>query len=525
LNIATFYEQLSPRSSASNFPQFLDGMTQNTQVAVFVGKAHYQSVPPFHPPAEVSDCIFPDRNREENHAYLAVRECFRIAGLDAANDGTPQWNPLAGLVRPGETVLLKPNLVKETHPRDPNGWQYVLTHGTIVRAVADYVWKALQGRGKIIVADAPQTDSSFTAITRLLGLDEIQRYYTEKGLAFELIDLRKEQWTNRDGVIVERRQLAGDPYGDVAFDLGNCSEFANHLGTGRYYGADYDRAEVNRHHSGGRHEYLLSKAAISCDVLFNLPKLKTHKKAGVTLALKNLVGINGDKNWLPHHTEGNPARGGDEHPQPGAKFRLERRLVGMSHRAAVAFPVAGSYVMRKLRRLGLRVFGDTEEVIRSGNWHGNDTVWRMCLDLNKLLAYGNTDGTIRDDHAANRKRHYVLVDGIIAGEGRGPIDPDPVKAGMLLFGTHAPSVDAACAFLMGFDPERIPIIANAFRCRHYSLASGGWRDIELSSNRSEWNGNLNGLTEAETLHFKPHFGWTGHIERPVIERPCPVPLA
>jgi len=88
---------------------------------------------------------------------------------------------------------------------------------------------------------------------------------------------------------------------------------------------------------------------------------------------------------------------------------------------------------------------------------------------------------------------------------------------------HAPSVDAACAFLMGFDPERIPIIANAFRCNHYSLATGHWRDVEIRSNRSDWNGAIDMLAESETLHFKPHFGWAGFIERPLVERPCPVP--
>jgi uncharacterized protein (DUF362 family) len=496
-------------------------MNQSPQVAVFVGIPKYSSDAPFHPPAKVRECIFPDRGSDENSAYLGVRESFRIAGLDASNYGTQQWNPLAELIRPGETVLLKPNLVKEVHPRDPDGWQYVLTHGSIVRAVADYVWKALEGRGKIIVADAPQTDSSFDAMIRLLGLDEIQRYYNHKDLAFELLDLRKEQWNNRDGVIVERRKLPGDPFGDVAFDLGDNSEFAGHLGEGHYYGADYDSAAVNRHHSGGRHEYLLSRTAIKCDVFFNLPKMKTHKKAGVTLSLKNLVGINSDKNWLPHHTEGDPVKGGDEHPQPGSKHRLERRLVAMSHRTAVTFPAVGSFVMRRLRKPGLRVFGDTEQVIRSGNWYGNDTVWRMCLDLNKLLAYGNPDGTFREPHMSKPKRHYVLVDGIIAGEGRGPIDPDPVPAGLIAFGTHAPSVDAACAFLMGLDPERIPIIANAFRSKHFPLSSSHWHDIELRSNRSDWNGRLNELTEAETLHFKPHFGWAGHIERPAIEISCP----
>ena len=73
----------------------------------------------------------------------------------------------------------------------------MLTHGSTIRAVSDYVWKAMQGRGKVILADGPQTDSSFNAIVRLLGLDEIQRFYRAKGLCFELIDLRREEWTNR----------------------------------------------------------------------------------------------------------------------------------------------------------------------------------------------------------------------------------------------------------------------------------------------------------------------------------------
>ena len=48
------------------------------------------------------------------------------------------------------------------------------------------------------------------------------------------------------------------------------------------------------------------------------------------------------------------------------------------------------------RRLGKHVFGDTEDVVRSGRWWGNDIVWHMCLDLNKVLLYGNRDGTLRE---------------------------------------------------------------------------------------------------------------------------------
>lgn len=93
------------------------------------------------------------------------------------------------------------------------------------------------------------------------------------------------------GVVVGRRTLEGDPRGYVVYDLGDASEFRGHAGAGHYYGADYDAAEVNRHHTGGRHEYLIARSAVEADVLISLPKIKTHKKAGVTLSLKNLVGI------------------------------------------------------------------------------------------------------------------------------------------------------------------------------------------------------------------------------------------
>jgi uncharacterized protein (DUF362 family) len=475
-------------------------------------EARYPLQAPFHPGCRYPEYLFECGN-EANAVYEAVRGCLHGAGLDLHNYGSPAWNPLRQLLSPGETVLLKPNLVKESHPRDPNGWQYVLTHGSIIRAVADYVWKALEGRGRVIVADAPHTDSSFDAIVRLLGLDKVADFYRRQGLTFELIDLRQEEWTTRDSVIVRRTKRPGDPNGYIAFDLGGSSEFVGHGGAGRYVGADYDLGELNKHHSGGRHEYLIAASAIQCDVIFSLPKLKTHKKAGITVSLKNLVGINGDKNWLPHHTEGNPANGGDEHPEPNLKHRSERFLVPLAYRLSRSIPVVGPWVHRMGRRAGMRVFGKTEEVVRSGNWSGNDTTWRMCLDLNKIIAYVNPDGTMRPEVARNRKRHYVLVDGIIAGEGRGPMDPDPVPAGIVVFGLNAPSVDAACAYLMGYDPDLIPIVRQAFCCKHYGLAEWSWRDVEMVSNLRQWSGPLPLIADGTTFHFEPHFGWVGCIER------------
>lgn len=473
----------------------------------------YPVVPPFHPDAVYPEHEFNSIGGEANPVYQFVRECFHLAGLDAARYGCPEWNPLGDLIHPGETVLLKPNLVKESHPRDPNGWQYTLTHGSVVRAVADYVWKALARRGQVLLADAPQTDSSWDQILGVLGLDAIQDFYGQQGLDLQLVDLRRQVWENREEVIVSRRPLPGDPNGYVAFDLGASSEFVGHGGAGRYYGADYDAGEVNYHHSEGRHEYLVAASVAQADVIFNLPKLKTHKKAGITVSLKNLVGINGDKNWLPHHTEGDADSGGDERPVLGTKGSVERSVIPYFRLLSLRFPKLGSWLHRQARKTGRRIFGSTEEMVRSGNWWGNDTVWRMCLDLNKIVFYGKPDGTMNPPLPSSRRRHYALVDGIMAGEGSGPMNPDPVPAGLLVFGLHPASVDAACAYLMGYDPERIPIVRQAFRCQQYSLAEWRWQDVRLEGNWPEWVGALPDIPTESTLRFAPHFGWKGRIER------------
>ena len=66
---------------------------------------------------------------------------------------------------------------------------------------------------------------------------------------------------------------------------------------------------------------------------------------------------------------------------------------------------------------GRLVFGDTQRVVRSGNWHGNDTCWRMVLDLNKCLFAFDGAGKRR----VRPLRYLAVVDGIIGGEGSEPL--------------------------------------------------------------------------------------------------------
>lgn len=487
--------------------------TAGTVGAIRLDSGEYREDPPFDPGESYPELLWAPRSARRNPAYEGVRQLFQVLGYDSSNFGRREWNPLGWLVRPGDTVVLKPNMIKEYHPRDPDGWRYVLTHGSVVRAVADYVCRALEGRGRIVICDAPQTDSSFKAICKRLGFDQLVTFYREKGVRLDLVDLRQEEWESRKGAIVDRKKLPGDPEGSVAYDLGPFSEFVDHPGNGRYYGADYDEGPVNLHHSGGRHEYLVSRTVMNTDVFINLPKLKTHKKTGITVALKNLVGINADKNWLPHHTQGSPSIGGDEFPEMTALRSFERRALKPLRRLASVLPDVGGRLLGLGKAAARPVFGSSSNVVRAGNWHRNDTTWRMCLDLNRILFFGQPDGTLGAPRARHNRAYLAIVDGIVAGEGNGPLDPDPVGAGVILGGVNPVSVDAAAAVLMGFEPGKLALLVNAARNGDYPLSSCEWEQVSLISNVEQWRGPLAQIDPEACFRFRPHFGWAGHIER------------
>lgn len=434
----------------------------------------------------------------------------RSSILGAVQDALDRLNLPPDFIRAGDRVVLKPNWVKEHDERrpGPDAWEHVVTHPAIIDAVVRWVAPRLQGRGAIVVCDAPQTDSSFATLRSYCRLDDLisdcRRDFP--GPSIELLDLRPEEWHAVDGVTVSKTQLPGDPLGSTEVGLGSASEFVGFGGCGRLYGASYDMAETNSRHHGERHDYLLCRTPMAADVFINLPKLKTHKKVGLTCALKNLVGINANKNWLPHHTEGTPSQGGDQFPKDTAKARLEHSWMGTAKRLLKNSP-ALSRLFVPLKKLGRLVFGDTQEVVRSGNWHGNDTCWRMVLDLNKCLFHFSPTGT----RSAGPRRYLAVVDGIIGGEGNGPMAPDPKPCGVLLAGTHPLAVDCAAATLMGFNWEKIRMLKGGFTMRKPHFVEFKPEDLRLSSNHPAWNRPLAEISD--TFRFRPHFGWVGAIER------------
>lgn len=421
----------------------------------------------------------------------------------------------ARTIRSGDTVALKPNWIAAHHKHKPEEWKSVITHPAVISGVLGHVLRCLDGRGKVIISDGPQTDQSFAAIMQRMTVPEWEAACTQAGVEFEVLDLRDHEWTVRGDVLVDRRELPGDPAGSVEYNLGEYSEFVKHTpSSAGYYGADYDVDETTRAHTGGDHRYRISGSMAAADVFINIPKCKTHKKAGITCSLKNLVGINTYKNFLPHHTEGTPAMGGDQFPDSGTKNAFETRLLRVFKGFLLRYPQFGKLAI-PVKRVGKKIFGETTDHVRNGAWYGNDTLWRTILDLNKALLYGNTDGTLRDPAPDQRKRYISIVDAVIAGEGNGPEAPDPTDAGFLIGGNNPVSVDCLAARMMGFDYQKIPSLKHSFMIQHYPIIDQSYDEFEVvSESLPEAVGKLDALSEDIGCNFRPHFGWTGHIERP-----------
>jgi len=482
-------------------------------VSVSTGHVGYPPESPYSPGTVYPEYPFGHEAlvNKVNHAYEGVRDALRLLQLDEEHYDRRDWNPMGEFVQPGDAVVLKPNCIRDFRETQLGHEDCLITHGAIIRAALDYVYIALKGEGRIIIADAPQDDADFDVIRKIAGLNEIQEFCRRHAdFEVEIYDLRPEKTRTVDGVTVGYDQLPGDPRGYVKVDLGRHSMFAEieelcHL----VYGSDYDTSEIRRHHTNGVHEYLISRTILEADCIINLPKLKTHKKTGITVSMKNLVGINGNKNWLPHHRLGTPAQGGDQFADDGVIHRIERNTMACFRRL---FPLLGpirTIAAKPLKAIGQRIFGDTNiDTIRSGNWYGNDTTWRMVNDLNRILIYADKNGYLQNNPA---RRIFCIVDGIVGGEGNGPLDPRPKTLGMVVAGRNAVAVDLVCARLMGFDYKRLPVLYKAMVKHLLPISVSEYDEVICKSGDSQFDRPLAEFN-GTSLAFKPHFGWQGHIE-------------
>ena len=459
-----------------------------------------------------------------------MREVLRLAGLDASRFGSPAWNPFGDLVAAGATVLIKPNWVRHYHVTGDDLFS-VVTHPSVVRALVDYAFKAVGHDGQVWVMDAPQYDADFAELQRRLSLVALEDELRRRRVPVRFGDMRSLVVEMDSGVVVRRVARQAWETEGVVFDLGQDSELAA-LGSSmrNVFGSDYDRRVTAAHHAatrdGHRHEYKIARRVLDAALVVSVPKLKTHKKTGVTLNVKNMIGINVDKNYIPHYRVGAPAEGGDEFPDSSDRMkRARRRLVrhavdqvlgrmgSAGERATHVFMrgflrVAAGGAQREAGRplepvdvFYRRLQQDTH---RTGNWSGNDTCWRCALDINKLLLHGHADGTLSE---APARRYFSVIDGIVGGDQDGPMAPRPRREGVLVAGFDPIAVDRVATRIMGFLPERIRDQVRGEALDRWPLTDPS-RPIRTRSTYAPWDGEIR---EGTTLGFEPHFAWVDYL--------------
>lgn len=105
-------------------------------------KGSYPDNPPFPPSQNFPKYPFKGHFCSENDVYDSIRKLLRYLRLDEKNYGSSNWNPLSTIIKKGDTVLVKPNMIAHSH-RYSDEWEHVITHGSVLRAVIDYVFLAL----------------------------------------------------------------------------------------------------------------------------------------------------------------------------------------------------------------------------------------------------------------------------------------------------------------------------------------------------------------------------------------------
>ena len=409
-------------------------------------------------------------------------------------------NPFKEWLSPGGRVVIKPNWVYHDSPNEKD-LNALVTHTSLIKHLIDLVSVGLGGVGRIVIGDAPIQSCDFQALLRRTHVSEMVDAARKK---HPRLDIQIEDWrltlfegsagaqklqSNYEALVSKDYEIV-----DLANDsfLEDISDYAD-----RFRVTCYDPRLMASHHQKGKHEYLITRRLFDADLLINLSKMKTHIKAGLTGAMKNLVGINGHKEFLPHHILGSSETGGDCYYKSAGMRNLydavnDRYWTRYGTLTASARR-AGELALGAMWRVSRILTGDS---ISTGSWHGNETVWRMTLDLNHLAYFGEQAP----------KRIISIVDGVIAGEGEGPLSPTPKPAGLLLGGENPAYVDAVLARLIGYNISRVPTVYHAIYHRK-SRFSGPYLENFKAHLREDGISKIVPFGELPNLGFVPPLHW------------------
>ena len=283
-------------------------------------------------------------------------------------------------------------------------------------------------------------------------------------------------------------------------NLSTKSYFYKESFNGKLRITNYDANDVNVHHDGKRQEYCLNSICLEADVIISIPKPKSHRLAGYTGALKNFVGVNAKKEYLPHHRKGEVTIGGDEYPTCDKIKQISSWIDDLKN---IAYKKDWKVASNAMLNFNNFLMKNHKDKIRYGMWYGNDTIWRTILDLNRIVNYADKNGNI----TKTLQRNIIYIgDMIVCGDKEGPLSPSYKKVGGMLFADNAVEFDLFLTKLMGFNYLKIPTLRKAIED---SMLYNSNESVYFKSNILKYSGELD--DSIEDFRFIPTSGWKDYL--------------
>ena len=374
----------------------------------------------------------------------------------------------------------------------------------MIRAVLDYVIIALKGKGEIIIGDAPIQGADFSQIVQNSQTDKLVSFLKKNtDIQIGIEDFRREITVRKDGVVIKRIFQNDNNYLKINLKQESCLSLIS-----KFYEdfrvTNYDKDMMIKYHNPRDHIYVINKNVLDADVVISIPKLKSHRKAGFTCCLKNSIGINCQKDCLPHHRIRSLEEGGDAY-EKASRLKRTKELVAEKFDKAdtIVEQLFFKFLFKILNKL-FQVFSIEKDI--EGSWYGNDTIWRTILDINKILFYSNSKGELCNKQ--QRKLLYI-VDGIIAGGGEGPLDSTDRHLGLLSVGENPLAVDLVISKIVGFDYKKILYLSRAVEDSVFFGDKFIPEKIPVKLN-PDYSCMLKDIDI--NLGLEPSAGWKGHIE-------------
>ncbi len=373
----------------------------------------------------------------------------------------------------GKKVLLKPNWVR--HELLESDFLCLRTNDNLLLCILEEV--LMMSPSKVLMADAPVQGCVWDRMITNEFLGQVMALSDKYSVPVSVKDFRRTV-TDIESNTVSRDLHPMSDY--LLFDLGEES-FLESITTAdnRFRVTCYDPDRMAEVHHKGVHQYCIAKDVFEYDVIITIPKLKTHRMAGMTNALKLLVGINGDKDYLPHHRIGSIKEGGDNYKDKSFLRTMSNRFIDASNRRR------GTTLSKIFSIIGSKLWQyscpDAATMMNAG-WYGNDTIWRTVMDINRIALFGDKTGYL---HKEQQRQLFIIMDGIIGGQGDGPLHPLPAALGVVACSDNPYLMDVAAGHLYHLDIANIPLLREAKKTidNSFYTISANSREIRLEDVR------------------------------------------